>query len=187
MLSPYDTLSVAPLSSAPSARPPSAGRSGPPDPAFARLLSEAGAADAAPATAAPPPAGPAEAAEIARLREERAAYQEKRDAEVRSRPQEPYPAIQIALPVNAAGYQPFVTADQQKLIDSITDRYIGKSEAEFLKMWDELNANGVGPEQLARTAAYFINAEGDIVGRDVATRDTAMAAGGSAVWRASEL
>lgn len=155
--------------------------SGPAASDFADLLSDAGVA---------PPSQPSQSSgadEIARLRKERDDYQAKRDAEIRRRPQEPYPAIQIALPANEAGYQPFVTADQQKLIDSITDRYIGKSKLEFLKMWEELEANGVAPDQLARTATHFINDRGEIVDRDEASRTAARSHITGTAWTVSEL
>jgi len=161
-------------------RPPNT-RSDPAASGFAELLSDAGAA---------PPARPAQSPgtdEIARLRKERDDYQARREAEIRSRPQEPYPAIQIALPVNEAGYQPFVTAGQQTLIDRITDRYIGKTGVEFLKMWDELEAHGVAPDQLVRTARHFINDRGEIVDREEATRAAAKAHVAGTVWTVSKV
>ncbi|MFL7903574.1 hypothetical protein ACW7BJ_04400 [Azospirillum argentinense] len=165
-----------------------AGRTAAPDGGFAGLLSDAEAPPSPRPTSLPGAAAPTrpDTEETARLRKERADYQAARDAEVRSRPQDPYPAIQIALPVNEAGYQPFVTADQQKLIDRITDGYIGKPAAEFLKMWDELHANGVSPEQLVQTATHFINDRGDIVPRDEATRSAARSTVASTLWTLSE-
>ena len=171
---------TAPSLSAADRRRPN-GHSGPAASGFADLLSDAGVAQAS------QPAQSPGADEIARLRKERDDYQAKRDLEIRSRPQEPYPAIQIALPVNEAGYQPFVTADQQKLIDSITDRYIGKSKVEFLKMWEELEANGVAPDQLARTASHFINERGEIVGREEAGRAAARTHISGTAWTVSRV
>lgn len=186
------TFPITPPSPSLSGRGPTAGRTAAPDGGFAGLLSDAGALPPPQPpslpTALPGAASPTrpDTEETARLRNERDVYQAARDAEVRSRPQEPYPAIQIALPVNEAGYQPFVTADQQKLIDRITDGYIGKPAAEFLKMWDELHANGVSPEQLVQTATHFINSRGDIVPRDEAVKDPARSTATSTLWTLSE-
>lgn len=181
MLDAYGSLPIAPPYLSAADRPRPNLPSGTAASGFADLLSDAGVA---------PPSQPSQspgADEIARLRKERDVYQAKRDVEIRRRPQEPYPAIQIALPVNEAGYQPFVTADQQKLIDSITDRYIGKSKLEFLKMWEELEANGVAPDQLARTASHVINDRGEIVGREEAGRAAARGHITGTAWTVSKV
>ena len=188
MLNAYDAASLSPPLSAPPGRKSAAGRSNGPEQPFAGLLDADRPADGGAASAMGADRR-TDSAEIARLRREREAYQSQRDTEVRRRPQEPYAAIQIALPVNEAGYQPFVTADQQKMIDSITDRYIGKPNREFEKMWAELRANGLAPEQLVQTARHFINDAGDIVDRATATAGRSAEAAGRAntVWAASEV
>ncbi|WP_247877182.1 hypothetical protein [Azospirillum brasilense] len=114
------------------------------------------------------------------------AYKRQRDKVVQSRTSDP-PAFQMALPVNDRGYMPYVTADQQKLIDRITDSYLGRPEHEMEKMWAELRANGLTPEQLVRTATYFINLDGEVVTRAVATGSQRPAQNGSTVWTASSV
>ena len=125
-----------------------------------------------------------EADEIARMRTELDAYKRDRDKVVQSRRMDP-PAYQIALPVNDRGYMPYLTADQQKRMDGITDSYLGRPEHEMEKMWEELRANGLHPDQLARTAKYFVNLEGEIVNRDVATGKPRSAQQGGTAWMAS--
>lgn len=186
MLNPYDASSISPTLSTLPGRNPTTSRTDGSEQPFSQLL-----------TADPPTKGAlaggnglgerVESEEIAKLRRDREAYQSQREAEIRRRPQEPYPAIQIAIPVNDAGYQPFITADQQKMIDSITDRYIGKPEHEFEKMWAELNAKGLAPDQLVKSAKYFINDAGDIVDRAAATRSAGTSGKASTVWSASEV
>ncbi len=137
-------------------------------------------------TAAPTPAEQAEAEEIARMQEDLGAYKRQRDKVVQSRTVDP-PAFQIALPVNDRGYMPYVTADQQKLMDRITDSYLGRPEHEMEKMWEELRANGLTPDQLVRTAKYFVNLDGEIVSRAVATGSQRPAQHGSTAWTASSV
>lgn len=132
------------------------------------------------------PAGQAEAEEIARMQKELDAYKRERDKVVQSRTMDP-PATQIALPVNDRGYMPYVTADQQKRIDRITDSYLGRPEHEMEKMWEELRANGLHPDQLVRTAKYFVDLEGEIVNRAVATESQRSAQPGSTAWMASSV
>ncbi|WP_349591915.1 hypothetical protein [Azospirillum argentinense] len=114
------------------------------------------------------------------------AYKRQRDKVVQSRTSDP-PAFQMALPVNDRGYMPYVTADQQKLMDRITDSYLGRPEHEMEKMWEELRANGLTPEQLVRTATYFINLDGEVVTRAVATGSQRPSQNGSTVWTASSV
>lgn len=147
---------------------------------FSDLLSDVSKAPDATAT----PAEQGEADEIARMRTELDAYKRDRDKVEQGRRMDP-PAYQIALPVNDRGYMPYVTADQQTLMDRVTDSYLGRPEHEMEKMWEELKANGVHPEQRARTAKYFVNLEGEIVNRDIATGNQRSARQGSTAWMAS--
>lgn len=157
---------------------------------FSDLLPDVSKAPDAAAAPAPVPTpaeqAETEAEEIARLREELDAYKRERDKVVQGRRMDP-PAYQIALPVNGNGYMPYVTADQQKRMDRITDSYLGRPEHEMEKMWEELRANGLHPDQLVRSAKYFINLEGEIVNRDVATGKQRPAQQGSTAWMASSV
>lgn len=76
--------------------------------------------------------------------------------------------FQMALPVNERGYMPFVSADQQKMIDSITDRYLNRED--ITPMWEELSALGLNPQQLAKSAKYFTSLDGRIATREEATK-----------------
>ena len=136
--------------------------------------------------AAPAAAEQAESEEIARMQKELDAYKRQRDKVVQNRTIDP-PAFQIALPVNDRGYMPYVTADQQKLMDHITDSYLGRPEHEIQRMWDDLRANGVSPEQLVRTAKYFINLDGEVVSRATATGSQRPTQHGSTAWTASSV
>lgn len=124
----------------------------------------------------------AQTQEMAALKKERDAYDAQRHAEIRKREQEfeqtygrkhgrdgdlPL-AYQIAIPVNARGYQPFVSADQQKQIDAITDKYL--SQENLAPMWEELTAMGVNPDQLEKSAKYFIAMDGRMATREEATK-----------------
>ncbi|NUB04917.1 hypothetical protein FW320_01750 [Azospirillum sp. Vi22] len=149
---------------------------------FSDMLS----ANASEAPASTEPAEPAESQEIARLQKELDAYKRQREKVVQGRTIDP-PAFQMALPVNDRGYMPYVTADQQKLMDRITDSYLGRPEHEMEKMWEELRANGLTPEQLVRTAAYFVNLDGEVVSRAVATGGQRSAQHGSTAWMASSV
>lgn len=128
----------------------------------------------------------AEADDIARMEKDLADYRAGRDKVVQGRTMDP-PAFQMALPVNDRGYMPYVTADQQKQIDRITDGYLGRPAEEMERMWAELRANGLAPEQLARTAKYFINLEGEIVSRAVATEGQRSTTTASTAWSVSEM
>lgn len=165
-------------------RIPGAGQSAG-SPNFSDLLS-ANASASPPPTAAPASAERAESDEIARMQKDPDAYRREREKVVQNRTIDP-PAFQIALPVNDRGYMPYVTADQQKLMDRITDSYLGRPEHEMERMWDELRANGLAPEQLARTAAYFVNFDGEVVSRAVATGGQKTAPHGSTAWTASSV
>lgn len=156
-----------------------AGAGQPPgSPTFSDLLS-ANAPEA-------PSAERTESEEIARMQKELEAYKRQREKVVQGRTIDP-PAFQLALPVNDHGYMPYVTADQQKLMDRITDSYLGRPEHEMERMWEELKANGLTPEQLARTAKHFVNFDGEIVSRAVATGGQRPAQHGSTAWTASSL
>ncbi|SMH60551.1 hypothetical protein [Azospirillum agricola] len=150
---------------------------------FSDLLSAAQGNAAAPDTAKP---GAQEDETIARMQKELDAYKRERDEVVRNRTSVP-PAFQIALPATDQGYVPFVTPDQQALLDRITDRYIGRPQQDFEKMWEELDANGVGPQQLARTAKYFVGPDGDVVSRAVAMGGGPSTKPTSTAWMASAL
>ncbi|GAA4257358.1 hypothetical protein [Azospirillum formosense] len=154
-------------------------------PSFSDLLS-AGASDAAAPAAAPASAEQAEHQEIARMQTELDAYKRQRDKVVRNRTVDP-PAFQVALPVNDRGYMPYVTADQQKLMDRITDSYLGRPEHEMVRMWEELRANGLAPDQLVRTAKYFVNLDGEVISRAVATGGQRPAQNGGTAWTASSV
>nr|WP_196242233.1 hypothetical protein [Azospirillum oleiclasticum] len=175
-----------PASIGPAVVPPQGRTSGTGQPAgstnFSDLLSDVSKAQDA--TAAPAEQGEAE--EIARMQKELDSYKRERDKVVQGRKMDP-PAYQIALPVNDRGYMPYVTADQQKRMDGITDSYLGRPAHEMEKMWEELRANGLHPDQLARTAKYFVNLEGEIVNRDVATGKQRSAEQGGTAWMASSV
>ncbi len=120
--------------------------------------------------------------EMASLKKDRAAYDAQRTNEIGKRQQEfeqtygrkygqegdPPLAFQMAIPVNARGYQPFVTADQQKTIDGITDKY--RNQENLAPMWEELTAMGLNSDQLAKSAKYFISMDGRMVTREEATK-----------------
>ncbi|OPH13850.1 hypothetical protein FE88_07095 [Azospirillum brasilense] len=133
-----------------------------------------------------PAAASTESEEIARMQKELEAYKRERDKVVQNRTIDP-PAFQMALPVNDRGYMPYVTADQQKLMDRITDSYLGRPEHEMGRMWEELRANGLTPEQLVRTATYFVNLDGEVVSRAVATEGQRSVQHGSTAWTASSV
>ena len=152
---------------------------------FSDLLS-ANASEAPAPMTAPASTEPAESEEIARLQKDLDAYKRQREKVVQSRTSDP-PAFQMALPVNDRGYMPYVTADQQKLMDRITDSYLGRPEHEMERMWEELRANGLTPEQLVRTATYFVNLDGEVVSRAVATGGQRSAQHGSTAWMASSV
>ncbi|MGQ9367078.1 hypothetical protein [Azospirillum sp. ST 5-10] len=152
---------------------------------FADLMSTVSeAADAAASPASP--AAAREAEDIARMQRDLAAYKRERDKIVQGRTIDP-PATQMALPVNDLGYMPYVTADQQKLMDRITDSYLGRPQWEMEKMWRELEANGVTPDQLVRSAKYFINLDGEIVSRAVAMGGQRSAPSAGTAWTASSV
>lgn len=120
--------------------------------------------------------------EMAALKKDRAAYDSQRNNEIRKREQafeqtygrkygqegDPPLAFQMAIPVNERGYQPFVTADQQKIIDGITDKY--RHQENLAPMWAELTAMGLNSDQLARSAKYFISMDGRMATREEATK-----------------
>lgn len=120
--------------------------------------------------------------EMAALKKERDAYDAARNSEIRRREQEfemthgrkygqegdPPLAYQMALPANERGYLPFVPADQQKVIDGITDKY--RNQANLAPMWEELTAMGLNPDQLAKSAKYFISMDGRMVTREDASK-----------------
>lgn len=125
--------------------------------------------------------------EIARMQKELEVYKRQRDKVVQDRTIDP-PAFQLALPVNDRGYMPFVTADQQKMMDRITDSYLGRPQREMEKMWEELRANGLTPEQLVRTATHFVNFDGEVVTRaEATTGGQRPAQHGSTAWTVSSL
>lgn len=154
---------------------------------LSRLQVKAPAATGTPAPTAKTQTGPVDPAarqkdEMADLKKERAAYDAQRGAEIARREQEfeqtygrkygqdgdPPLAYQIALPVNERGYQPFVSADQQKRIDAITDKY--RNRENLAPMWEELTAMGLNPDQLAGSAKYFISMDGRMATREEATK-----------------
>ncbi|MBP2229256.1 hypothetical protein J2847_002550 [Azospirillum agricola] len=153
---------------------------------FSDLLSATQGNAAAPEPATKTDAAQEDAETIARMQKELDAYKRERDEVVRNRTSVP-PAFQIALPATAEGYTPFVTPDQQALLDRITDSYIGRPQRDFEKMWEELDANGVGPEQLARTAKYFVGPDGGVVSRAVAMGGGPSTKPASTAWMASAL
>ncbi|MQP67657.1 hypothetical protein GE253_20215 [Niveispirillum sp. SYP-B3756] len=120
--------------------------------------------------------------EMASLKKDRAAYDAQRNNEIRKRQQEfeqthgrPYGkegdpplAFQMALPANERGYMPFVSADQQKTIDTISDKY--RQQANPAAMWAELTAMGLHPDQLAKSAKYFTTLDGNMATREEATK-----------------
>ena len=130
------------------------------------------------------PADPAaqQKEEMAGLKKERDAYDAQRQAEIHKRQFEfeqthgrkygqdgdPPLAFQMALPANERGYLPFVDADQQKKIDSITDKYL--HQANLAPMWEELTSMGLNPDQLAKSAKYFVAPDGRIATKEEATK-----------------
>lgn len=157
---------------------------------LARLQTKPAATTAAPAaTGSPDQTGAAridkaaqQKDEMAALKKEREAYDTQRHNEIRKREKEfeqthgrrygqegdPPLAYQMAIPVNERGYQPFVSADQQKTIDAITDKY--RYRENFTAMWEELTAMGVNPDQLVASAKYFISMDGRMATREEATK-----------------
>ncbi|MFV3077851.1 hypothetical protein [Niveispirillum fermenti] len=156
---------------------------------LARLQAKPAANAAAPATPPDQTTGPARVDTAARQKDEMAALKKERDAydtqrhnEIRKREKEfeqthgrkygqegdPPLAYQMALPVNERGYQPFVSADQQKQIDAITDKY--RYQENFAPMWEELTAMGLNTDQLVKSAKYFISMDGRMATREEATK-----------------
>lgn len=86
-------------------------------------------------------------------------YRAEREAAMKEKyGDEPPDMIAVAMPVDVHGRTPFVTADQQKLIDEITEQYAAKGTFEGLI--EALEVNGVHPEQIAAGAEYFISPGG---------------------------
>lgn len=71
--------------------------------------------------------------------------------------------VAVAMPVSASGATPFVSMDQQILIDQITKKYAGRSD--YTRMYDELRQNGVHPDQISAGARWFIR-EGMVTDRE---------------------
>ena len=98
------------------------------------------------------------------------AYSQLREAQLAAR--EPdrngNKGYMASIPVNERGFSPQPTADQMRLMDEITDKYLGR--ADLSGMWAELAAKGVHPDQLAETAQFWRGPDGTIVTREVATR-----------------
>lgn len=154
---------------------------------LSRLTMKAPAASGTPAPAAKTDTKPADPAaqqkeEMAGLKKDRDAYDAQRQAEIRKRQFEfeqthgrkygqdgdPPLAFQMALPANERGYLPFVSADQQKQIDAITDKYLYRED--LAPMWEELTAMGLNPDQLAKSAKYFVAMDGRIATKEEATK-----------------
>lgn len=154
---------------------------------IARLQVKAPAASETPPPTAKTRTAPADPAsqqkdEMAALKKERDAYDTQRHGEIRKREREfeqthgrkygqdgdPPLAFQMAIPVNERGYMPFVSADQQKTIDAITDKY--RYQENLAPMWEELTAMGLNPDQLAKSAKYFVSMDGRMVSREEATK-----------------
>jgi hypothetical protein len=74
----------------------------------------------------------------------------------------------VAIPVNDRGFSPQPTADQMRLMDEITDKYL--NQADLSGMWAELAAKGVHPDQLAEFAQVWRGPDGTVVTREVATK-----------------
>jgi hypothetical protein len=140
---------------------------------YARSPGQPSGAD--PGIAAPPqdPADKSVADEIAEEKRKVAAYkaQHHRELEARRRNGEDVPDLMMALPVDKNGYMPFVTADQLKQIDAVAERYRGETDPKiFARMWDDLAALGLHPDQLARSAKFLVDMDGNVVTRAQATR-----------------
>lgn len=154
---------------------------------ISRLQTKAPAATGTPAPTARADAGKVDPAslqkdEMSALKTQRDAYDQQRNAEIRKRENEfeqtygrkygqegdPPLAYQMAIPVNARGYQPFVSADQQRAIDAITDKY--RNQANLAPMWEELTAMGLNSDQLAKSAKYFISMDGRMATREEASK-----------------
>jgi hypothetical protein len=91
-------------------------------------------------------------------------YLAERDASVKAKyGDSPPDRIGVAMPMDVHGRTPFVNADQQKLIDEITDKYSDLGTLDGLV--EELEANGVHPEQIAANAQYFISPGGNFSDR----------------------
>jgi hypothetical protein len=102
------------------------------------------------------------AEEVERLRE----YRVEREAAFKQKYGDAIPdkMVAVAMPVNAQGQSPFVTADQQRLIDRVTDKYIGRTD--FSGLMEELTVLGVNPFQLAEGAEFYIGDGGQITDRE---------------------
>jgi len=74
----------------------------------------------------------------------------------------------VAIPVNDRGFSPVPTAEQMRLMDEITDKYL--DQADVSGMWAELAAKGVHPDQLAESAQFWRGPEGTVVSREIATK-----------------
>ncbi|SNR94480.1 MULTISPECIES: hypothetical protein [unclassified Azospirillum] len=132
--------------------------------------------------AAPPDLASQQREEMAALKQERAAYDAQRNSEIQKRQQEfeqthgrPYGqrgdpplAFQMAMPANERGYMPFVSADQQKTIDNITDKYLQQENP--AAMWVELTTLGLNSDQLVKSAKYFTTLDGHMATREEATK-----------------
>lgn len=123
--------------------------------AAARAIGGAGPANTL-GDAPPGPRGFAD--ELARLE----AYRAERESEMKARYGDTPPdMVAVAMPVDARGYSPFVTADQQRLIDSVTDQYIGRKDINGVM--EKLRALGVHPHQIAASAQYWTAPGGVVV------------------------
>lgn len=88
--------------------------------------------------------------------EELREYLAERDAGYKAKNGDtPQNAVAVAMPVIPGLGVPFIKADQQRIIDGITEKYAGKKD--FSGMMDELFAAEVHPWQLAANAQFFIN------------------------------
>jgi hypothetical protein len=100
------------------------------------------------------------AAEQAKLNQ----YNSDRDAMVKAAfGDDPPSMVAVAMPVDKFGRTPFITADQQRLIDSVTDQYIGQDN--IAGLMDKLTRLGVNPDQIADNAQYFIGKGGQVTDR----------------------
>jgi len=93
-------------------------------------------------------------------------YVEERDNEFRKKYGNTLPKIMyaVAYPESADGASCFVTADQQRIIDKITEKYYDQADCSGLM--EELAANNVHPNQIVANAKYFIQSDGQIVDKD---------------------
>lgn len=73
----------------------------------------------------------------------------------------PSTMVAVAFPETEEGGSPFVTADQQRLIDSITEKYCNKTD--LTGLMEELANTNVHPSQIASNANYYIHKDGQIV------------------------